>query len=72
MPAGAQCEVRSARPKEKFLEFNRKNIERGGRLLSLHVSPNQLYSAVWISADSYPAAVQCLSHFGISPSRAAG
>jgi len=72
MPAGALCEVRSGRPKDKFLEFNRKNLVRGGRLLSLHVSPEQLYSAVWISADSYPAAVRCLNHFGISPAETPG
>jgi hypothetical protein len=66
LPAGALCEVRSGRAKEKFLDFDRANQERDWRLLSLHVSEDELYSAVWISNDHYEAGVTFLRHFGIS------
>lgn len=66
MPAGASCEVRSGRTKEKFVDFDRVNRERGWRLLSLHVSPQELYSAVWISEQHYEAGVAFLRLFGIS------
>lgn len=67
MPAGASCEVRSGRTKEKFVDFDRVNQQRGWHLLSLHVSEQELYSAVWISAQHYDAGVAFLRHFGISP-----
>lgn len=67
MPAGACCEVRSGRAKEKFLDFDQVNRDRDWRLLSLHVSDNDLYSAVWISAQHYEAGVAYLRLFGISP-----
>lgn len=67
IPAGAACEVRSGRTKEKFIDFDRANRERGWRLLSLHVSPDELYSAVWISAEHFAAAAQFLARFGIAP-----
>jgi hypothetical protein len=67
MPPGACCEVRSGRTKEKFEDFDRMNRQRGWRLLSLHVSDQELYSAVWISAQHYEAGVAFLRLFGISP-----
>jgi len=72
LPAGTQCEVRSGRAKEAFLEFDRKNCDQGRRLISLHVGPDQRYSAVWISAEHHAAAVQFLSRFGISPAEHPG
>ncbi len=67
MPPAASCEVRSGRTKEKFVDFDRVNQERGWRLLSLHVSEQELYSAVWISAPHYEAGAAFLRLFGISP-----
>jgi len=67
MPPGACCEVRSGRTKEKFVDFDRANQERGWRLLALHVSKDELYSAVWLSAQHYEAGVAYLKLFGISP-----
>lgn len=66
MPAGASCEVRSARTKEKFVDFDRANQERGRRLLSLHVSEDELYSAVWLSVQHHEAGAAFLQRFGIS------
>jgi len=67
MPPGACCEVRSGRTKEKFEDFDRVNQQRGWRLLSLHVSAQEIYSAVWVSAQHYAAGVAFLRLFGISP-----
>ena len=67
MPPGAGCEVRSGRTKEKFVDFDRANQERGWQLLSLHVSDDDLYSAVWLSAQHFEAGVAFLRLFGISP-----
>jgi hypothetical protein len=67
MPPGACCEVRSGRTKEKFEDFDRVNQERGWRLLSLHVSEQEIYSAVWISPRHYEAGVAFLRLFGIWP-----
>ena len=67
MPAGASCEVRSGRTKEKFIDYDRMNHERGWHLLSLHVSDDGLYSAVWLSADHVSLGAQYLSRFGILP-----
>jgi hypothetical protein len=67
MPAGAKCEVRSGRTKEQFLEFDRLGHEQGRRLLSLHTSVDQLYSAVWITTEHHVTALEYLSRFGISP-----
>jgi hypothetical protein len=66
-PIGTLCEVRSARPKDVFLEFDRKNRAQGRRLVSLHINSDQRYSAVWLSPEHYVTAVQHLSRFGIAP-----
>jgi Glyoxalase superfamily protein len=66
-PIGTLCEVRSARPKDVFLEFDRKNRAQGRRLVSLHVNSDEKYSAVWLSHEHYATAVQHLSRFGIAP-----
>lgn len=67
MPSGANCEVRSGRTLEQFIDFDAKNQRRGRRLLTLHLSPEKLYSAVWISPDHFDTAVTILRLFGISP-----
>lgn len=67
LPAGAKCEVRSARTRAQTLEFDRVGREQGRRLVSLHISDDHLYSAVWISAEHHPAAVEHMKRFGITP-----
>jgi hypothetical protein len=71
-PAGTLCEVRSGRAKKAFLEFDRKNRDKGRRLISLHIGSDQRYSAVWISAEHHASAVRFLSRFGISPAKPLG
>lgn len=67
LPERAMCEVRSGRPGPVFLELDKRNREQGRRLLSLTISEDQMYSAVWISSDHYDPAVQHLGRFGIGP-----
>ena len=66
-PAGTAYEVRSGRSQEQFLAFDRRNMERGCPLLSLHINEKGIYSAVWISEAQYDVAVAVLQHFGITP-----
>jgi hypothetical protein len=68
-PPGAMMEVRSGRPKEKFEIFDRANQDRKWPLLTLQIIEGDLYSAVWISADYYDAAVKALSYYGINPAQ---
>ena len=67
LPPGAFIEVRSGRAREKFVDYDRANQERDWRLLSLHVSEADVYSAVWISADHYEPAKRVLAAYGITP-----
>lgn len=60
-------EVRSGRAKEQFEAFDRANSEHGNRLLSLHVSEQGLYSAVWISSEHFEEGRTFLAAFGITP-----
>jgi hypothetical protein len=66
-PEGARCEVRSGRDRHQFVAFDKTNVERGWPLLSLHVSEQEIYSAVWICPEHYEAGVQMLATYGISP-----
>ena len=66
-PPGAKIEVRSGRTKEKFEDHDRANRERNWLLLSLHVSENDIYSAVWISAEHYDIGKRVLVSHGIIP-----
>lgn len=63
---GTSFEVRSGRAKEQFEAFDRANTERGHRLLSLHISEQGLYSAVWISSQHYEDGKAYLAVFGIT------
>ena len=65
LPSGAAVEVRSGRAKGKFEEFDRANCGRGWRLLSLHLNENDVYSAVWISADHFGIAQTFLAAHGV-------
>ena len=66
-PVGCAFEVRSGRTYEQFEEFDRRNLERGWLLLSLHVNECDLYSAVWISPEHFERATTFLAEHGISP-----
>jgi len=70
-PAGALFEVRSGRTLGQFEEFDRGNIERGWPLLTLHVNPSDVYSAVWISANHHETAKKALALYGITPANRA-
>jgi len=63
---GTSFEVRSGRAKEQFERFDRANAERGHRLLSLHISEQGLYSAVWISPEHYEEGKAYLAVLGIT------
>jgi hypothetical protein len=66
-PVGAAFEVRSGRSFEQFTAFDTANASRGMALLSLHLNPNAVYSAVWISSDHLDAGKSTLERFGIKP-----
>jgi hypothetical protein len=66
LPPGAMCEVRSGRTEKVFLEFHRKNLSQGRELVSLQVSADRAYSAVWLSSAHRAAATDCLQRFGIA------
>jgi hypothetical protein len=59
-------EVRSARTREQFLEFQRGNAARGWPLLTLHVSePGDFHSAVWMDTAGHADARPVLEGLGI-------
>jgi len=68
-PQGMHFEIRSGRSKKEFEEFDVTNAARNWLLLSLHISEKGIYSAVWISAEHYPAAVAVLHYYGIVPAQ---
>ncbi len=65
-PPGARVEIRSGRTEEQFKALDQANIERKWFLLSLHVNENDVYSAVWISAEHYETASSILAFYGIT------
>jgi hypothetical protein len=66
-PQSALFEVRTGRKVEQFKAFDQANIERGWPLLSLHISKDAIYSAVWISPDSFEIGKTVLAIYGITP-----
>ncbi|MEO6846327.1 MAG: hypothetical protein ABI443_03145 [Chthoniobacterales bacterium] len=68
-PASATYEVRSARTREQFEEIHKRSCGSGRKLLSLHVSSENIYSAVWISIEHYDTAARHLDVFGIAPAQ---
>ncbi len=68
-PPGTQGEVRSGRTKEKFEAIDHANHDHPRRLLSLHISDEGLYSAVWISAEHYETAKTWLAAHGVTPAQ---
>ncbi len=69
LPKEARTEIRSGRTEAQFKAFDEANAERGWPLLSLHVSENDLYSAVWISPEHHDAATAMLAVYGITPAQ---
>ena len=67
LPKEARTEVRSGRTEAQFRAFDQANAERGWPLLSLHISENDLSSAVWISPEHHEAATAMLAFYGITP-----
>jgi hypothetical protein len=65
-PPEAMFEVRSGRTKAKFEEIDGTKRDQPWRLLSLHVSDADLYSAVWISANHFEVAQAYLAAHGIT------
>ena len=65
-PPGALFEVRSGRTKDKFEEIDSTKLDQAWRLLSLHISDDNLYSAVWISSDHYEIAKVYLAAHGVT------
>jgi hypothetical protein len=65
-PQGALFEARSGRTKDKFEELDNTKRDKQWRLLSLHISEADLYSAVWISSDHYETAKGYLAAHGVS------
>ena len=66
LPQGAQIEVRSARTKEQFEQYDRAARARNWPLLSLHINESDIYSAVWISLDHFETAKAFLAAHGIT------
>ena len=69
LPQEARIEIRSGSTEAQFRVFDQANVEKGWPLLSLHVSENDLYSAVWISPESFEAATAMLAFYGITPAQ---
>ena len=65
LPQGALIEVRSGRTKDKFEEIDNTKRDGQWRLLSLHISDEGLYSAVWISSDHYEIGRAYLAAHGV-------
>lgn len=68
-PKGAGYEIRSGRTESQFQEFDAANTARGWLLLSLHINESDLYSAVWIAPEHYPAATAMLAFYGVTPAQ---
>jgi hypothetical protein len=66
-PQGALIEVRSNRAKDGFEKFDNANRDKQWLLLSLHISDDGLYSAVWIAPDYFETARAFLAAHGITP-----
>ena len=65
-PAGIEFEVRSGRTEAEFRAYDQETVTKGMQLLSLHKSAEDIYSAVWVSADHIEIATAVLRHHGLS------
>jgi hypothetical protein len=66
-PPDALIEVRSGRSEERFRAYDQVNKELGRALVSLHVNPENVHSATWISAAHFENAAAFLALHGITP-----
>ncbi len=59
-------EVRSGRTRTEFLQYQQTNVERGWKLLTLHISgPGDFFSAVWLDDAGHQDARPVLEGLGI-------
>lgn len=58
-------EVRSGRTREEFLRYQEVNEARGWSLLTLHLSPGDFFSAVWLDQPGRGDALPVLEGLGI-------
>jgi hypothetical protein len=65
-PEGGYIEIRSGRTKEQFEKFDQENQKRDWPLLTLHISENEIYSAVWVSPDRVEVGRKFLGVYGIT------
>ena len=65
-PAGMEFEVRSGRTESEFRAYDEANAAAGLQLLSLHISADNIYSAVWISSELIEKATAILHCYGLS------
>lgn len=65
-PDGMEFEVRSGRAEDVFRECDEMASDRGLALLSLHISEDRLYSAVWVAEEHLDSATTSLRGFGLS------
>jgi hypothetical protein len=61
------CEIRSGRSLEQFTKFDQGNVTRGWSLLTLHVSEEGIYSAVWLAPNHVELARKVMASYGIKP-----
>lgn len=65
-PSGMEFEVRSGRTETDFRAYDEANASKGLQLLSLHISADDIYSAVWVTADHIEVATAVLHHYGLT------
>jgi hypothetical protein len=61
-----EFEVRSGRTETEFRAHDEVAATQGLQLLSLHLSADDIYSAVWVSADHIEIATAVLHHYGLT------
>ncbi len=76
-PIGMSWSTRSARPEGSFLSFNKKFMDDGKRLLTLHIdhdpeNSRRLYTATWVSDDRFDEAREICQQYGISVAAVTG
>ena len=68
-PRESHVAARSGRKEEQFLTYDAQYRQQHMSCLTLHVSVEGLYSAVWCSDDQRSAILPILENYGISPTR---
>ena len=60
------CEVRSGRALDQFAKFDQGNVARGWPFLTLHISGDGIYSALWLAPNHLELAQKIMASYGIS------